>query len=363
MKQIPGITLLLPAVIALISGCASTQVESRLQKGLDSLGVNTAEVRLHNLERASQFGLMISAVADTILRQSSDPGVRRRAHELRMYTVPMFRQILFFPDAGAASVDGWSFAVQLRQYFTEGRGKEAFGAHQGLIVSTVATIESQFHDVGKKPEEIDKFNRIRANVEQWASSHPITNDFYARPSVIPFLEEFQVDIDHGLTGTVGNIALDVRAISIRIDLLAAQLPQEARWQAEYLMENMGVGGRLDRLDDQLAIVTESVERLTSLLEKGNLAIDIRSLRSLHSDIARLEERLSSERELVFEEIERQRLETLAQVEAAGGRILTQTTTNATDLIDHLVWRIALLAGICAVGALLLFLMFRRSGQS
>lgn len=279
-----------------------------------TLWVNTAEIRLHNLERASQFGLVISAAADTILRQSSDPGVRKRAHKLRMYTVPMFRQILFFPDAGAASVDGWSYAVQLRQFFTEGRGGEFFGVHQGLVVGTVKRIESHFHDVGKKPEEIETFKRIRATIEQWASSHPIMNDFYARRSVIPFLEEFQVDTDRRLTGTVGNIALDVRSISIRIDLLAAQLPQEARWQAEYAMENLGVGSRLD---DRLAVVTASVERLTALLEQGKLAFDIRSLQSLHADIARLEERLAIERELIFVEIERQRLETLAQVEAAG----------------------------------------------
>jgi hypothetical protein len=344
----------------LTSGCASTQVESRLQEQMDSLGVRATQLRLINLERATRFSLTIEAASDSIIRSTNDPEIRDRALEWRIYMVPTFRQILFSPDPAAGSLDGWVCSIQMRQFFTIGEGSSYFGTLQEIAIRTAAQLESDFTIVRGGSSAHEMLLRIAKQALEWSSNHPMAGPYYARTSVIPFLKDFQMDIDYGLTGTLGNIAVDVRAISSRIDLLSAQLPREARWQAEYMMSDLEVGGRLDSLTVNLAAIMSALARLTTTMERGSLTIDIKSLRTLHEDIRRLEEMVMPQREIVLEEIDRQRLETLARIEAATDLVLARATSNATGLADHLFWRFALLMAAGFGGAVLLILLFRRS---
>jgi hypothetical protein len=318
--------------------CGTTRPDSRLQGAADSLGLQMAQLRLNNVQRAARISLLIDAAADSILRESNDRKVSRNAHQWRIFAVPVFRQSLFFSDPGAATLDAWTCSVQMRQFFTVGSGNSFFGDQQAIAVRTAQKIESIFKDYGDDAQQVARFENLEARLEEWASSHPIEGSLYDRTSIIPYLKEFQVDIDQGVVGSVQEIAVDVRALSTHLNLFAAQIPREARWHGEYLLAEMDAEARLDEIEADAARVTDALGRVMAQIESGELAIDIKALRSLHSDILRLEQRIGEERALVLDEVSRQRIETLARIDALVERSLAEASSSATDLVDHLVWR-------------------------
>lgn len=299
-----------------------------------------------------RISLLIDAAADSILRGSQNQNVRRKAHQWRIFAVPAFRQALLFTDPAGATLDGWTLSVQMRQFFTIGSGSTFFGDQQPIAIRTSEKIESIFKSYEGDSSQVERFKALEGKVEDWASTHPIEGSFYDRTSIIPHMEQFHVDINEGAIGSIEALSADVRSLSTNINLLAAQVPREARWHSEYLLSELGAEPRLTMLETEITSMTGALARLAALLERGDLTLDIRSFQLLHEDLLRLEERLAEERELILNDVNRQRTETLERTEAMVERSLAFTQSNATDLIDHLVWRVAQLLMAAAVAVAL-----------
>jgi hypothetical protein len=58
--------------------------------------------------------------------------------------------------------------------------------------------------------------------------------------------------------------------------------------------------------------------------------------------------ISAEREITLSNVERQRLETLQEVQRLGDRIIEKTSRQATVIVDHLMLRVAQLVGLLVV---------------
>jgi hypothetical protein len=248
----------------------------------------------------------------------------------------------------------------MRLYFTTGAGGSLFGPYQYLAVVAARSIEATFDLAVTDTAGSEKMKRVSQQAEQWAEDHPILGPYYDRPSAIPFLREFQVEAETGFGGTLGDISQDVRSISGRINLLAAQVPREARWQAEYMVSEAEIGSRFDSLSRDLGATMRTLRSLAAAAESGEIAIDVRSLQTLHSDIVRLMEQIGVEREIVLADVASQRTETLARIDALADRVLAQASFSATDLIDHFIWRVALLLALFAAGGVIVVLILRRS---
>jgi len=348
----PALLFLIAGSVGLLLSCGTSHESTRLQKGIDSLGLQIVQLRLNNVQHVMRISLLIDAAADSILRASQDQDVRRKAHQWRIFAVPAFRQALLFSDPAGATLDGWTCSVQMRQFFTVGRGSAFFGDQQPIAIRTSEKIESIFMSYDGDSSYVERFKTVEGKLEDWASEHPIEGSFYDRTSIIPYMKQFHVDLDEGAFGSIEALAADVRSLSTNINLLAAQVPREARWHGEYLLSELGAEDRLNMLEADVTSMTGVLARMIALLEQGDLTIDIKALQTLHGDFLRLEQRLAEERELILNDVNRQRIETLARTEAMVERSLAFTQSNATGLIDHLVWRVAQLLMAAAVAVAL-----------
>ena len=96
-----------------------------------------------------------------------------------------------------------------------------------------------------KPEH---FDRARPQVEQWAAAHPLEHTFAGRQSGASLLTSLR-SADQDAFLVVGTVSDTLENLSERLNMYAAQLPKQARWQAELLAAQMtteltpGAGGR------------------------------------------------------------------------------------------------------------------------
>ena len=97
-----------------------------------------------------------------------------------------------------------------------------------------------------KPEY---FDRARPQAEQWAAAHPIQHTFAGRTSGASLLTSLRSDNKDAFL-VVGEVSDTLENVSERLNMYAAQLPRQARWQAELLAAEMTTELRLERtLDD------------------------------------------------------------------------------------------------------------------
>jgi hypothetical protein len=347
MKTYPAVAVLTLGIF-FMQGCTSSKQQSVFQTQLDTLGLTINQVRIANRERAIRIASIIEQAADSIRTTSQNTRIRQNALQWKISVVPAFRQVLLFTDPVAASVDGQAFAVQMRHYLEEGAGNSLFGDRQDIAVRAAHTIEAFFISTSDTNNATEVSKRINRNLEEWAREHPIDNRAFNRESVIPYLEKLRIGYASSVFESVGDIAENVSGLSNRVNLYAAQLPSEVRWQAEYVIADMRVEERLDSIQRQAAFALASVERLTRTIASGNLTLDIRSLQKLHDDIGLLKQWISVERGIALGNAERQRLETLQELQRLADQMLEKTSGQATVIVDHLMFRIAQLVALLVV---------------
>lgn len=347
MKACSAVTVLALGIIFL-QGCAGSRQQSVFQTELDTLGVTINQVRIANREHAIRIANIIEQATDSILATSQNARVRQNAQLWRISVVPAFRQVLLFTDPVAASIDGHAFAVQMRHYLEDGAGNSLFGDRQDIAVRAAHTIEAFFISTSDTTNATEGSERINRIVEEWAREHPIDNRAFDRESAVPYLKKLRIGYDSSVFESVGDISQNVSGLSNRLNLYAAQLPREVRWQAEYVLADMKIEERLDSLQQQASLALASVDRLALVMASGDLTIDIRSFQKLHEDIGLLQKWISAERGTALENAERQRLETIKELQRLGNQMLEKTSRQATGIVDHLMFRIAQLVVLLVV---------------
>lgn len=349
--------------LTLLTGCVSTSVESPFQSKLDSLGLTNDVLRLKNIDRSLQIGLLLESASDSIINASDDLRIQQNARLWRSYALPGIRQALLFSDPAAASVDGWAYSFQMRDYLEKGDGRTMFGKEQEIAIRAAHAIEATF--IEPQPEFAEQNAKRGRSIEAWAADHPMTNSFFARPSAIPFLKAMNLVSDGSVGGTVGNIGQDVHDISNRLTLFSTQLPMEARWQAEYMLGELKGQERIDSLQSQAVNLVATLKQLTNAISAGKITIDIRSLQQLHSDVLLLEGRIKSERQIVLFDLDRQRTETLLEIERFAKEETQGLSAGAIELIDHLMLRLAQILALAFVGIVIILvaIFFVRRGRS
>ena len=350
---------LVMSILMAISGCMSTQTVSPVGERLDSLGVSYRGARDANIRLAYQDGLVVEQAADSIIRLAPDRAIALSAHRWKIYGIPVIRQIYSQSDPLLAAADALAFSLQCRDYFTTGLGNNRFGEYQPIAVRAVEVNAQRLIDVNRERLTAADFDSLMSRLSRWVTKYPITNDVFSRRSVFADLDAVLAHQDHSVGSAVGRIADDVGDLSGRLSLFAAQLPREARWQGEYILTEVALEERLNRVDTTIAVLTSTLEAMEQDIRAGTIVVDIAGLRTLHSDIQATLALLSEERAILVSEVERIRLETLAATEEAVERISGHALDRIMETIDGVLWKVA---GFCVAGfvavAVLLFSLQR-----
>ncbi len=375
---IPGSIVFLLLAICLIMGivgCKTSTERSPMMKQLTVKDVTSQKLQIRVGEFASHFAHAVEASADEIKSKTTDPTIRRRALVWKIYAIPACKAAATSADPLMAFIDTWTFVLQMADYFETGEGKDAFGELQPIAVNTSRSLEAQIMNMirGKAlPEGLDKTQNF---VDNWVREHPIKTQFFTRDSTQPLLTDIYRIGKKGTMATMGSIDQGIMDISDRISFLADNLPRQARWQAEYLMETIISGQKLEETLNNVNTLVKSVDRMALVVEQSPELIDkertavfagireerktvlesinkqrIETIQEVNKEILEVIKVIHEERVATVKDLRNERIETLKEIASLAAITVEDVSTRMEGQVKSLFWRVFFcLAGLVAVG--------------
>lgn len=346
------VTLIVALLGAFASACARAPTKPSLMASSAKSEITVHQLRAMDYEYASRFAQIVAAAAKGIAENTTDAAVRERAYRWRMWASPNARVSAFDQDPFAGMLELWALAGQQTRYFTSGDGSSAFEEQQGTAVVTSRKLEAVIREMAETVVTGGRFDQLAERVDRWVEEHPIEGDMFIRPSARADLASLVPEQQTGGLQAVGSIEETFRDLNDRLTILTVQVPDEARWQAEYLT-NALFEERFQEPADSLAA---SLEDITSFFDDFDNVLE--------SQTATLLTGIEQERIAIFEMIEERGGDALAAIETERTAILTAieeqvaAATTKLDqvgrgLIDHFFVRLIEVLAVVGIAVFLL----------
>ncbi|NNE20402.1 MAG: hypothetical protein HKN10_18200 [Myxococcales bacterium] len=326
----------------------------------DDVTVN--QLRTRNYQYAVHFAELVSMCVAEIVASSDDRDVRERAYQWRMWASPQARAAAFDQDPLVGLLELWVLSAQQRQYFVEGGGKDAFGNRQDCALETARELEEEGgRIISVVLAEGDKEAMYEAAFA-WVAEHPIEGQLAVRPTARSDLARLVPEERQGGLKAVGSIEDTFTDLNDRITVLTAQMPVEARWQAEYLVNSLfeeriesptrsmidSVESMVDLLGELESVFSNQVNALLAGVEEARLAV----FDAVTEERTAILTAVTSERSAMMDELDEQMLSASTELDRVG-----------RGLVDHVFLRLVqvlVLVGVFKIGMTLL--RKRRSGS-
>ena len=272
------IVLLMSLVLVLVCSCQQKKQTSNtgtLSEAIDPIYLQS-ELRLQMDNSLAE----IMGTASEIAASTQDRQVREKCLLWKIRAYDAHQRILTISDPRAAFIFEWMAVIQLRQYFTEGAGKNIFGPAQPKAIAVAQAIEAEIIMLGNKHFHADKIEAARDDIEQQATRFSKQGEFMSEPD--PRVSQNQRDLLNILqlpllpVRSLESVSSTPNAISKFTDTtqdfatVIKQLPERTRWQLELLQLEMESSGpvaalnqRLDRLDQDLRDMIALVKTMPS----------------------------------------------------------------------------------------------------
>ncbi len=358
----------------LLPACASLnppRSELAQRVGRSDLDVSALRVRVRDLAR--RFSGLLEAAADEIASHSNSPEIARSMLVFKANAVPTMQGALFQPDPIAALVDAWALLAQIQDALP----KTAAGASPELLTKaqrSLGDMESQVEDIWKELSGQEDVSSARERVHAWAAEHPLTGPLVARESTAPLLASVAGTSGGGLLRRTAGLLEDTRDITARVDLYAASLPRQARWQAELVAADAMNAPALQSALAELARTVDILDRVAgvavnapALVARERAAV----LEGLGQERRSLQDFISGERQAVLLGVGRERAAVLEALHAERVATLQQVNGLALGWVDHafdraghlvdrvFLWLLALV-GLGVVGGLIAVALLARA---
>jgi hypothetical protein len=313
-------------------------------------------VQVDAFEASRRFALTIEQTARVILDSSDDPRVRQRAMLWRMNGVAAAQDAAFRFDPFVSMLDLYALSEQQRRFFTDGAGRAHFGDLQPLVVARVTETRSALRDYVSRAVPAARADSLVAQVDAWAERHPIEDELFGRSTVTSVAARVIKTDETSLFSAVGDVQSRLRSLDGRVAMVQQTIAKQIGWQAEYLADEALGASRVDSLLGATTKLAGAVDRISLVAEgtpdlvHGERAAVMAGISSERKAVLAgvKEERiavlaaLDQQRDLVFQELNRQRAVVMKESEQLGTRLMDQSFQRLDGLVDHLVWRIALL---------------------
>lgn len=324
------------------------------------------QLRAMDYEYAAHFAQLVATTAVDIAAADDDAEVRGRALEWRMWAMPSARSAAFDQDPFAGLIELWILAHQQHQYFSEGSGKDWFGAQQQSALRTTRALRDEADELLGSVIDEAQANRMRNTGLRWVADHPIEGHLQIRPTARADLASLVTAQQHGGLKAVGGMEETLRDLSDRVTILSTQTPVEARWQAEYLVEALfeeQVQSRVDRMVESVSSMSERLGGFEDTLSAQTQAL----LAGIEQERITVFNAVEEERDAILAALERGRTSILDELDSQVANATAELDAVGRGLIDHFFRR--LIEVLLAMGAfviltvlLVLYVVRRRSGS-
>jgi len=272
------IVLLMSLVLVSVSSCQQKKQTSNtktLSEAIDPILLHR-DLRLQMDNSLAE----IMGTASDIAASTQDRQVREKCLLWKIRAYDAYQRILTISDPRAAFLFEWMAVIQLRQYLTEGDGKDIFGPAQPKAIAVAQAVEAEIITLGKKHFKADTIEAATDDIEQQARRFSKQSEFMSEPD--PRVSQGDRDILKILqlpllpVRSLESVSSTPNAISRFTDTtqdfttVIKQLPERTRWQLELLQLEMESSGpvaalnqRLDRLDQDLRDMITLVKTMPS----------------------------------------------------------------------------------------------------
>jgi len=355
---------LLYLLLLLFSSCASLPKESTLMQKAEVESISAYELRDRLNSFALQFAMEVERAADEIIAESNDPRITENALLWKMNSIPAAQSAIFLSDPFAALIDVSVLCLQMQLYFEKGAGKDLFGERQVLAINGAKKLGTKVISIWKIIlGEFDPADKGVKLMSQWALENPIHDLSFIRVSPSDSLFAFIHAEELGLTETVGSIAVNVQNVEQRLTMYVNLLPKQARWQADYLINQKLKSQELQRSFDNFDRITDSFEEMTGIITQSPDLINslhYTTLAQITKERIALLDALGTERSALMVEVDRQRLESLSDFKMFSEKILSNSKVSAEDIVDHFYLRLLQILVLIYVVALTTIIVLKKT---
>lgn len=362
------------ALLVSLSACATIPTQSEFMKE-QGVKVSSEAIRVRLRSEAIPFTGLMAQAADVASAESSDPAVRRRALVWKINVVPAMYRTLFNQRPLIALLDTWALLVQAEQYLESPEGKAAFGPGAEGVLATTKELEGRLQEIARWAVPERNLTAIRAKVVEWAAKHPVRLTFATRDSIDQYLITLAPTEELSAFAVVGQLNEDMNGLIGRMDFLPVMVPNQVTWQAQLAYVDL-----IDpRMDDALKRGGEAMESLDAMIAwlgtsgLEGFANDQRTqiLRGIAAERAEIERLVESQRREIQAFVERERAEigamvqkeriaAMADAQRFSDHATAEATRSAKEVVDHAIWRLAVVLGALLLAAAVLAWALRRS---
>jgi len=272
----------------------------------------------------------VKAVATMAEEAAPNVDARYEALRLKAQIIQTQRNLLLSRDPRDAFTDSWVYAVQRRNYLLAGGRDDTFMPWHDKIALMSDDLEAELKRIGglfMTPQELAE---AETGVETYAKEHPTLGIFEA-PDSIPSTDAkkgkskgLETIINaplapfsalHGVDTGAAAVAQIANATD-RLTALAADMPEQIRWQAEIFDYNLMNRDPLKTTFGDLHRLSESIDRIS------------RTAESLPADVRKEVEDVFNELDSSSQNLQ----ETLRQAKATADA-LTATADSANRLVQ------------------------------
>jgi dsDNA-binding SOS-regulon protein len=361
---------------------AQDSKKSIFKKKRDKVEISDMELRLRLSDFYVRYTEYVEETADKIYYQTSDPVVKRAALMWKIYGISAMNKAINMPDPVASFYNAWPFAKQSVIFFENGVGKEKLGDYHNLALDLSVKMEAKLDSIIIDIGGIDSYLETEPEIDDWSKNHPIEDFYFSRESTVEYFAKWIGEARLRLGSSVSTITEQMIELSNRINLYADILPRQARWQADfalmnYLEDTAFLLGRIDQLILSLERITKMIEMSPELVEYNRNAafneVDRQRRESLELLVKErkavvnqlIEERkeivsvIVKERLTVLEELKSERDIVLNEIKEISSEIVVQSGQEIERVIDKIFWRAVILIVVLGLFSISFILIYRR----
>lgn len=329
------------------------------------------KIRIHKFEE--RFSGIVEQAADEIIDQTSDQKIRERALLWKMYAIPAAQKAIFQYDPLVSLIDIWALCIQMREYFIEGAGKDAFGDWQAIAVDASELLESEIIAIAREVTSSGDISKGQDLVNSWASENPIESPLFIRRSTTELFASVMGETKFSLSSTVFTVAESIIFISNRMNSYLDFLPKQGRWQVEYLTSKFVQREDIDAGLENFSSIAGSTERAVDMTEKIPEIIQneriallreinrqrVATLNELKNERMVILDSMQKERIAVLEALREERIETLKAFEDMTSEAIDESSVRMMELMDHFFLRVIQVMAVLLILGFVALLILRK----
>jgi hypothetical protein len=265
----------------LAAGCARLlPLVPRLPRMTGQPRISEEELHQRLVDFVGVFAATVTAAADQIHDRTRDRAIRKRALLWKIRLIPVAQEAAFGEDVRQAYVSVLTLVVLLRQYLSEGDGRDVLGEFQPIGLAAARQLEDDARALGAEFLAPSELERVVQEVEAFARRRPILGREFDIQGLHLALSEVQRSAAFGWVLTLPmtpfraleGVSSGAEAIhefnqtAAEFSQIVSGLPQQVRWQSELLLYDIEDRETLVQGLAAFQSVAESAARATAAVE-------------------------------------------------------------------------------------------------